>query len=293
MERSQPRGATGKAQGGGKHSQPHPVCLPDPRRDKRLLSLPAIGLSLNLRKTTLWGPDVGPGGSWTAPDGTALASVTPLRWTDGTTLLGVPIDAPDHHVSTQSHLSKLITTFEHVTARVSQLADPQASHALQRSCLGPAKVLYALRTCDYNHTRPFSVRVSAIQRRTFASTVGCPGDLTDEQWLQASLPLRATGCGIGDAASIAPVARLAAVLQFIREAPSYFGWGPEQTRRLRTDHRLLHALSSVLPPTLDPLAGWQAAQEITLPQPPEQRQHWWGDHQVTARHAALLSLGRA
>ena len=36
-----------------------------------LISLPAIGLSLNLRKTTLWGPDFGPGGTWTAPEGSA------------------------------------------------------------------------------------------------------------------------------------------------------------------------------------------------------------------------------
>ena len=63
----------------------------------------------------------------------------------------------------------------------------------------------------------FDLKISTSCRAF--TLVGGPAPLSDDQWLHASLPVRAGGCGLGDAAVLAPVARLAGVLQFLREGP--------------------------------------------------------------------------
>jgi len=57
---------------------------------------------------------------------------------------------------------------------VAALADTQSAHALMRSCLGPAKVQYALRTLPIRHTAAFAADVTAPQRATWDAVVGTP-----------------------------------------------------------------------------------------------------------------------
>ena len=157
-----------------------------------------------------------PGSStWTPRVGSPLDSVTHLEWEAGTTLLGVPVDAPGSHTRTSHHLDGIRAKFCELVEKVGGLADPQCAHALLRSCLGPGKVLYALRTCDvFGASGEFVRAVSKAQRDAFESIVG--GPISDLAWLQAGLPLRLGGCGVGGIEDLAPIARLAAILQFAR-----------------------------------------------------------------------------
>ena len=176
--------------------------------------LPTLGLALNMRKTTLWGPELGPESTtWQPPEHSPLGDVTRLNWEGGTTLLGVPVDAPRSNTQTEKHLDTIGRKFADLVEKVGGLADPQCAQALLRACLGPGKVLYALRTCDvFAGAGDFVSRVGLEHRRAFEGVVGSA--ISDAAWLQAGLPLRLGGCGIGGVEELAPVARLAAILQF-------------------------------------------------------------------------------
>ena len=56
--------------------------------------------------------------------------------------------------------------------------------------------------------------MSKAQRDAFETIAG--GPISDLAWLQAGLPLRLWGCGVGAIEDLAPVGRLAAILQFAR-----------------------------------------------------------------------------
>jgi len=106
--------------------------------------------------------------------------------------------------------------FARTCAAVATLADTQSAHALMQSCLGPAKVQYALRTLPLRHTAAFAADVTATQRATWDAVVGAP--TSDAAWGQTTLPLGEGGCGIASASDMAPVARMAGVMQFLARA---------------------------------------------------------------------------
>ena len=60
-------------------------------------TLPPLGLELNLRKTTVWGPGLVPA---TSP----LAAASRLHLEGGTEVLGVPIHSPLYHSPVETHL---------------------------------------------------------------------------------------------------------------------------------------------------------------------------------------------
>jgi len=122
-------------------------------------ALPPLGLELTMRKTTVWGPVLVPA---TLP----LAAATRLHLEDAPEVLGVPIHSPLYHSPVGAHLGTLKRTFARTCAAVAALADTQCAHALMRSCLGPAKVQYALRTLPLRHTAVFAAEVTATQRAT-------------------------------------------------------------------------------------------------------------------------------
>jgi len=96
-------------------------------------TLPPLGMGLNLRKTTVWGPGLVPASS-------PLAAAARLHLEGGTEVLGVPIHAPLSHSPLGTHLGTLKGKFARTCAAVAALADTQCAHVLMRSCLGPAKV---------------------------------------------------------------------------------------------------------------------------------------------------------
>jgi len=100
-------------------------------------------------------------------------------------------------------------------------ADTQSAHALMRSCLGPAKVQYALRTLPTCHTAAFAADVTATQRATLDAVVGTP--TSDAPWVQTTLPQSEDGCVVASASDVAPVARLEGFMQFLVRAEPLLG----------------------------------------------------------------------
>jgi len=180
-------------------------------------ALPPQGLELNMRKTTVWGPGLVPA---TSP----LAAATHLHLEGGTEVLGVPIHSPLYLSPMGAQLGTLKGKCAHrnrTCAAVAALVDNQCAHALMRSCLSPAKVQDALRTLPLRHTAVFAADVTATQRATWDAVVGTP--TCDAPWVQTTLPMSEGGCGVASAADLAPVARLAGIMQFLALAEPMLG----------------------------------------------------------------------
>jgi len=139
-----------------------------------------------------------------------LASARRLHLEAGTEVLGVPVHSPLYHSPVEAHLGALRSQFARTCTAVAALADTQCAHALVRSCLGLAKVQYALRTLPLRHTAAFEADVTATQRATWDAVVG--SSTSDAAWVQTTLPMSEGGCGVASAADVAPVARLAGVM---------------------------------------------------------------------------------
>jgi len=117
-------------------------------------TLPLMGLEFNLRQKTVWGPGLVPAAS-------SLAAATRLHLEGGTEVLGVPINSPLYPSPVGARRGAKIRKFARTCAAVAALADTQSAHALMRSCLGPAKVQYALRTLPIRHTAAFAADFTA------------------------------------------------------------------------------------------------------------------------------------
>jgi len=128
-------------------------------------------------------------------------------------VVGVPIHSPLYPSPVGTHLGALKGKFARTCAAITALADTESAHALMRSCLWPAKVPYALRTLPIRHTAALAADVTATQRATWDAVVGTP--TSDAAWVQATLPLSEGGCGVASASDVAPLARLAGVMQFL------------------------------------------------------------------------------
>jgi len=133
----------------------------------------------------------------------------------------VPIHSPLYHSPVGTHLGTLKGKFARTCAAMAALADTLCAHALMRSCLGPAKVQYALRTLPLRHTAVFAADITATQRATWDAVVGTP--TSDAAWVQTTLPMSEGGCGVASAADVAPVARLAGVMQLLARAELMLG----------------------------------------------------------------------
>jgi len=72
--------------------------------------------------------------------------------------------------------------------------------------------------------------------------------------VQATLPLSERGCGVASASDVAPVARLAGVMQFLARAEPLLGCDRQLVVPLANEARLLDALNARLPP---PWNRWQ------------------------------------
>jgi len=152
------------------------------------------------------------------PVASPLAAATRLHLEGGTEVLGAPIHSPLYPSPVGTHLGTLKAKFARTCADLAALADTQSAHALMRSCLGPAKVQYALLTLPMRHTAAFAADVTATQRATWDTVVGTP---TSEG-----------GCGVPTASDVPPVARLAGVMLFLAGAEPLLGcerqlaWSP-------------------------------------------------------------------
>jgi len=145
-----------------------------------------------------------------------------------------------------THLGTLKGKVARTCAAVAALAETESAHALMRSCLGPAKVQDALRTLPIRHTAAFAADVTATQRAIWDAVVGTP--TSDVAWVQTTMPLSEGGCGVSIASDVAPVARLAGVMQFLARAEPLLGWDRQLVVPLATEAGLPDALNACLPP---------------------------------------------
>jgi len=216
-----------------------------------------------MRKTTVWGPGLVPA---TSP----LAAATRLHLEEGTEMLRVPIHSPLYHSPVGPHLGTLKGNFARTCAPVAALADTQCAHALMPSCLGPAKVQDALRTLPLRHTAVFAADVTATQRATWDAAVS------------------EGGSGVASAAELAPVARLAGIMQFLARAEPMLGCDRQLDVPLATEAGLLDALNARLPAALEPLATWTRTGKLELPDGDVRRQHLWSSRSTQVKAAAFL-----
>jgi len=133
----------------------------------------------------------------------------------------VPIHSPLYHSPVGAHLGALKGKFARTCAAVGALADTKSAHALMRSCLGPAKVQYASHNLPIRHTAAFAADVTTTQRATWDAVVCTP--TSDAAWVQTTLPLSNGGFGFASASDVAPLARLAGVMQFLARAEPLLG----------------------------------------------------------------------
>ena len=115
---------------------------------------PTLGLSLNVAKCILWGPNTV---SWARSGGFAPVPLSP--WEEGISLLGAP-------VGTTSFVSDFVDRkSEALRLSLDKLSGLHCSHSaslILRSCLGASKVTYLLRVLNPSSGRILAKVVSSL-----------------------------------------------------------------------------------------------------------------------------------
>ena len=191
-------------------------------------------------------------------------------------VLGVPVATDANSFHLRDALQGHAAAFRGLAERIAALPDSQVAHALLRQCLGPCNVQHLLRWLPARLTATMATAITVAQKAAFGAIAGRP--LTIEAWMQATLPLSMGGCGIQAADTLAPVARLGGVLQYLQYAEAIAGRAPGLIGPLpETDGSLLVALRARLPPDLARLTAWERSGQITLCRGDAAKQHWWSE----------------
>ncbi|HSN23077.1 MAG TPA: hypothetical protein VLS45_02715, partial [Methylomicrobium sp.] len=134
------------------------------------------------------------------------------------TLLGVPLSTEE---ALEAMLASVLADLERSVDRLSNLTSHDA--LLLKNCLGGPKLLHILRTAPCcNH--PFLTQFDNLLRSALSHI--CNLTFTDDQWKQASLPVRNGGLGVRSVAQLASSAFLASAASTL----------PLQSRILRNFH---------------------------------------------------------
>lgn len=89
--------------------------------------------------------------------------------------------------------------------------------------------------------------------------------VSDVAWMQAILLIGEGGCGVACASVVAPVARLAGVMQFLARLGPLLCCDRQLAVLLATEAGLLDVLSARLPLVLEPLAGLARMGKVDMP----------------------------
>ncbi|KAI3822707.1 hypothetical protein L1987_10303 [Smallanthus sonchifolius] len=164
---------------------------------------PALGLRLNIRKTEVFWPTCN--GVKVRPGLFPNEIGRPER---GVKLLGGAVSCDASFISGLT--AKRATRAVNIMGHLPLLPDPQSELLLLRSCMGVAKLLFGLRTCQ----PPFvDDAVSCFDkglREEIEDIVVCEGPFFGElQWRIATLPMRLGGLGLLSARDVAAYAFVA------------------------------------------------------------------------------------
>jgi hypothetical protein len=252
--------------------------------------LSALGLTVNTRKTTLWGPGLpSPEHLAQLPPDSPVHSLTVVPYTPSSAVkvLGVPVSPAGSAVGSTALALKTVQKLEDSLAAVCGVHDRQVAHALMRVCVGANRLAFLLRVLDTDTTLPLWDTADAALRQAWGRVVG--GPLTTTAWIQSTLPVSMGGCGITSVNTLGPVARLAGILQFLQHGPRMCGSDDGLTVRLRRCTATIQAVSTVLPPELAPLPQWRQAGTINTPPDDTWQQSWWWRHAHEVSKRALLA----
>ena len=145
---------------------------------------PALGLHLNVKKNELWWPN--------------RASVDPfpaeVERVDnaGVKLLGAPIGTK---AFTMGFVKKKLDSLEVVCDTLKKVDNAQVEFALFRGCLSYNKINHLLRTCPPDLLQDALVEFDDHFQNMVAAILRVPC-LTEDQWDQASLPVKLAGLGV-------------------------------------------------------------------------------------------------
>ena len=155
---------------------------------------PSLGLHLNNSKCELFWPSGDPSFPEFHPD--------IIRQAEGITLLGSPVWGSREFMvaNVQALLNK---TFS-LQSLITELDNPQIELHLLRSCLSTCKVIHLLRSVPIGDIGDIINHFDLNLRSSLSQIMHCT--LTDEAWLQATLPLRLGGLGLREASPLAPIA---------------------------------------------------------------------------------------
>jgi len=151
---------------------------------------PELGLELNIKKTELF---------WPSCDG--LKNRKGLFPADiGRPVLGVKLlgGAVSRDAGFIGRLAmKRAASAVDLMGLLPQLCDPQSELLLLRSCMGIAKLLFGLRTCQPLYMEEAAMFFDKGLRRSIEDIVVCGGPFFgDIQWRLASLPIKFGGLGL-------------------------------------------------------------------------------------------------
>ena len=122
----------------------------------------------------------------------------------GIDFLGSPIWGSPDFLST--FVGSVVDRVSILQTRLGDLEDPQVELLLLRSCLGVCKLNYLLRTIPPGSMDSELLRCDDNLRRSLSSI--CNASISDQSWLQATLPCSLGGLGLREASRASPAAFL-------------------------------------------------------------------------------------
>ena len=242
-----------------------------------------IGIVLNPDKCVIWGPGCA---NINHTHQLAKIPVTPWLPDTGVKVLGLPVSYPSSHGFAEVMFGKVIDKVQESCQVLQSLGDPQTQHLLLRYCLDACTVMHFLRGVDCTQLQHQVQRCSNIIRRTWADVIGA-NNLSNEEWLQSTLPLRLAGMGIKDPLVVLAPARVAACLTFAVRARE-LDLPPESCMLPADIIRRMGDLTDHLGPDSQPLEKWITSNiRISEIEQDHVAQKWW-THKIHRARAAKL-----
>ena len=152
---------------------------------------PARGLHLNVKKNEIWWP------SRAVPD-PFPADVDRVD-NAGVKLLGAPIGSKEF---TTDFVKKKLKALDDVCKLLREVDNAQVEFGLFRGCLSYNKINHLLRTCPPDLLQEALVKFDDHFQNMIAEILRVPC-LTEDQWEQASLPVKLSGLGVNQTKVIA------------------------------------------------------------------------------------------
>ena len=160
---------------------------------------PSYGLHPNLSKCEVFWPS----GDQSFADFPPAVKRVVLPQTEGIDFLGSPIWGSPEFLST--FVGSVVDRVSVLQERLRNLDDPQVELHLLRSCLGVCKLNHLLRTIPPGSVDSELQRFDDNLRRSLSSI--CNASISDQSWLQATLPSSFGGLGLRGALHASLAAR--------------------------------------------------------------------------------------